>query len=334
MEDEQSSEEGGDHELNPEEVESNTDTEEEGQGGGADNLPDLNEDVTIEDVSEDEYEDNAMVNLPNIPRKFPTRGKYIKFRRQAASTIEQDSHIPTDRFLYAQITNKLKADKFGRVYFNIRFPNNNTDGIYLTLKNLKRNDFIWDIVEQNEFLQQEEEEEDILQHRPINQTDGVTITPESMTPDSSPTLTPLDIGINQILVANNNLEWDHSPERLAEDNAFLWEDEPLNALTAADILKYEPFHDYADKEEENIKSPLGVFRRQRALRRKKTSNTGYASQSVNQPSLPHLVQLEEVSNLSSVLLNRRPLIPEVVALDESQLLDIVLPPDGTENEFY
>ena len=108
--------------------------------------------MTIEDVSEDEHEDlNAMVNLPNIPRKFPTKGKYIKFRRQAASTIEQDSHIPTDRFLYAQITNKLKADKFGCVYFNIRFPNNDTDGIYLTLKNLKRNDFIWDVDYANNF---------------------------------------------------------------------------------------------------------------------------------------------------------------------------------------
>ena len=77
----------------------------------------------------------------------------------------------------------------------------------------------WDIVEEEEF------------HSDLAQIDGAIITPESLTPNSSPEhLQPLQ------LVSCPSPEWDHSPERLMEDNAFLWEVEPLRALTAQDIL--------------------------------------------------------------------------------------------------
>ena len=277
-------------------------------------------------------EDNNIEALMTTPNKFPTRGKFIKFRRQAASTIEKDFHIPTNRFLYAQITNRLKADKFGRVYFNIKFPNNLTDGIYLALKNLTRNDFIWATVEEDEFLSQ----------IPIDQHDGATATPESMTPDSSPTLgLTTTEEATQLQAFALNLEWDHSPERLSEDNAFFWEEDPLQALGVSDILDGVAIADGTgeeeeeeDKEEEEaIKSPLGVFRRQGALRRKRPSNMGYATQSVYQPQLYQQVQLEQANNLDSVLLAHRPIIPELVALNDSQLLDIVLP-HGTEDESF
>lgn len=282
---------------------------------------DTEEEITIEDLTEQEDEHNDDNNIQELtPKKFPTKGKYIKFRRQADSTIEKDFHIPTTRFLYAQITNKLKADKFGRVYFNIKLTNNLTDGIYLALKNLTRNDFIWSIVKEEDFLRQQR----------LNQLDGAAETPESITPGSSPTSEP-----NQDLASIPNLDWDHSPERLTEDDAFLWEEAPLQALTASDILDGATDDDNTEVvEEEAIRSPLGVFKRQKAVRRSKATNRGYASQSVCQPQLYQQVQLQQANNLDSVLQARRPIIPELVALDDSQLLDIVLPPSGTEDERF
>ena len=316
------SSEGG---AGEEESESNTNSEGEATSNDS-NISD--EEVTIEDIIEQEDSQdhsNSIGELICTPNRFPTKGKYIKFRRQATSTIQQDFHIPTDRFLYAQITNKLKADKFGRVYFNIKFQNDLTDGIYLALKNLTKNDFIWDTVEEEEFRRQD----------PINQTDGAIITPESMTPSSSPTTEPMNPEeANQNLgsIAMPTLQWDHSPERLSEDNAFFWEEEPLRALTASDILESASAEDDTEEEEE-IRSPLGVFRRQGALRRKSPS-MGYASQLVNNPQLHQQVQLDQVSNLGSVLLVRRPLAPELVALDDAQQLDMVLPADGTEEDNF
>ena len=279
------------------------------------------EEVTIEDELEEEGENDNdyshVGELIRIPQKFPTKGKYIKFRRQTSSTIEQDFHIPTDRFTYAEVTDRLKPDKFGRVYFNIRFPNLRTDGIYLATKNLTRNDFIWDTIEKEEFLQ----------HDPLRQIDGAMVTPESMTPDSSPNLQPFNT-----IIPISNLEWDHSPERLTEDDAFLWEEEPLKALTARDIWEATTDHDRTNTEagEEAIKSPLGTFKRQRIIRRKKTSNAGYSSQSVPQPSLHQNVRMEQTTNLELILLPHRPIIPELVALDRSQKLDMVLEKEETE----
>ena len=179
------------------------------------------------------------------------------------------------------------------------------------------------------------EEEEFLRQDPINQIDGAIITPESMTPNSSPTTEPLNPEEpNQSLGPTPNLQWDHSPERLSEDNAFFWEEEPLQALTASDILDSVSAEDSTEEEEKEIRSPLGVFRRQGAFRRKSPSNMGYASQSVNNPQLHQQVQLEQVSNLGSVLLVRRPLAPELVALDDAQQLDMVLPADGAEEERF
>ena len=54
------------------------------------------------------------VNLPR--QKFPTKSKYIKFKRQIGCLIEQYFYIPNHRYLYAQFTHKFKPDKFGCVY--------------------------------------------------------------------------------------------------------------------------------------------------------------------------------------------------------------------------
>ena len=116
------------------------------------------------------------------------------------SWLQEDFHVPTNRFTLAQVTARLKPDKHGRVYFNIRLQDGSECGIYLARGQIAVNEFIWDIIE----------EADIEQH--LHPMDGEAVTPDSLSPYLDPEL-------------GKSLEqsWDHSPERLAGDEAFLWD---------------------------------------------------------------------------------------------------------------
>ena len=161
------------------EVPNNLELQQLGQGEEEEDEPgdqDHDEPQQLEEESEEEdghLQEHHNLEPPPVGHRFPTKGKFIKFKRQVGSLIERDSHIPTDRYIYAQVTHTLKKDKFGRAYFNIQFPDLSTDGIYLAKGNLAPNDFIWDIVDEEEFYQ-------------LGQLDGATITPQSRTPNSSP----------------------------------------------------------------------------------------------------------------------------------------------------
>ena len=148
--------------------------------------------------------------------KFPTRGQFIKFKRQVGSWLQEDFHVPTDRFTLAKVTARLKPDKYGRVYFNLRFQDDSEGGIYLARGHLTINEFIWDIIEEVDTEQN------------LHQVDGVAVTPDSLSQHSDPAIQLLGISPEQA--------WDHSPERLTEDEAFLWEDTPLRALSVQDML--------------------------------------------------------------------------------------------------
>ena len=110
------------------------------------------------------------------PNKLPSRGKYIKFKRQEENQIEQDQYIPTNMWTLAKITAKLKPDRFGRTYFNILYIDGSEDGIFLTLPPLKSNDFPWHHILREQF--------DHAAAR-LEQLDGTAITPDSLTPQSS-----------------------------------------------------------------------------------------------------------------------------------------------------
>ena len=188
------------------------------------------------------------------------------------------------------------------MYFNIRLTDNSEDGIYLASRNLRVNDLIWDIVE----------EADIGEREAVEQVDGAMVTPESLTPESSPDCPePL---------------WDHSPERLSEDGAFLWEETPLRALTATDILEEEAVFEEAEEgHNEEISSPLGTFRRQQAFRKKREPNGGYGSNSIPHPVLMDNIRLDKPNNLNYLLTPSRPIVPDAVDLQRSQNISLVLP---------
>ena len=142
------------------------------------------------------------------------------------------------------------------------------------------------------------------------------MTPESLTPNSSPELLPIQ--------KTENLQWDHSPERLAEDGAFLWEEQPLRALEAQDILDREEENTNANKNNDHhLTSPLGVFKRQYAFRRKRNPG-GFSASLIPNPINQQDVDLDQPNNLNNILTTNRPIVPEAVALDKIQELDLVL----------
>ena len=153
------------------------------------------------------------------------------------------------------------------------------------------------------------------------QIDGAMTTPDSTTLSSSPELPqPLQI------VSCPSPEWDHSPERLMEDNAFLWEEEPLRALTVQDILSgQEQDQQSPEKEDVELDSPLGTFRRHLVIRKKRKPNSGYAANIVPHPTDIRSVQMSKANNLNNILNPNIPVVPELVQLDKSQQLHHVLP---------
>ena len=244
--------------------------------------------------------------------QFPTRGKFIKFKRQVGSQIDSDLFIPTDSYLFAKITHKFnKPDQFGRLYFNILRADNSKHGLFLARGDIGPNDLIWDIIKEEEFQQHQ-------QH--MVQIDGAMTTPESTTTSSSPEL-PQALQ----MVSCPSPEWDHSPERLMEDNAFLWEEEPLRALTVQDILSGQKQDQQSSEKDVKLDSPLGTFRRHLVIRKKRKANSGYAANIVPHPTDIRSVQMSKANNLNNILNPNIPVVPELVQLDKSQQLHHVLP---------
>ena len=266
------------------------------------------------------------VELPRDPvqlhrPKFPVRGQFIKYKRQVGSWLQEDFHILTHRFTLAQVTARLKPDKHGRVYFNIRFQDDSEGGIYLARGKITINEFIWDIIEEAD-----------MKH--LQQLDGVAMTPDTLSPHSHPAILQLSISTEQA--------WDHSPERLAEDEAFLWEDTPLRALSVQDMLGHINLvpdgngaeaagEEDADNPEEEVTSPLGTFKRRSAVRSavRRRQASGFSSNLVSQPKTVEEVQLTLPNNLNLILAPRTPIVAESVVLDRSQDLSLVL--DASED---
>ena len=212
----------------------------------------------------------------------------------------------------------MKPDRFGRTYFNILYIDGSEDGIFLTLPPLKSNDFPWHHILREQFDQAAAR---------LEQLDGTAITPDSLTPQSS-----LENETNELSLSIESQEWDHSPERLVEDEAILWESEPLQPLSAKQIS--EPVFNFEPNSEENvpetsspeetITSPLGIFRRQTAVRRRNFTP---------RPTCPTLVRNDQTTNLEALLLVHRPLLPELVATDKYQMLDRALAsPDNSSDQ--
>ena len=136
----------------------------------------------------------------------------------------------------------------------------------------------------------------------MKQLDGAIITPASLTPNSSPE--NMNPGTS---CHSPQPEWDHSPERLLEDEAFLWEDTPLRALSVEDI---EVEHG------EESGTPPGIFLRQLAIRRRRVG--GYSANIISKPETVDEIKPNEVDNLNCILTPRTPIVAEAVDLDRTQ----------------
>ena len=148
------------------------------------------------------------------------------------------------------------------------------------------------------------------------------MTPDTLSPHSHPAILQLSISPEQA--------WDHSPERLAEDEAFLWEDTPLRALSVQDMLGGNEAEAAGEEDTDNlVTSPLGTFRRRSAIRRRQAS--GFSSNLVAQPETAADVLLNLPNNLNLILTPRTPIVAESVVLDRSQDLSLVL---NTAEDLY
>ena len=263
-----------------------------------------NEDLEQEVLfMEHELEENE------APNKLPTRGKFIKFRRQNENIIPQDQYIPSDSWTLAKITAKLKMDRFGRTYFNLLYTDGAHDGIYLTMPPNTHNDFLW------HFIQGEKFENDTIA---LQQLDGATFTPDTLSPQYS---LELNFQPNELSLSTDSQEWDHSPERLTEDDAILWEPEPLQPLSANEIGEEIIFNfaekaSFSDAPQETITSPLGIFKRQPALRKKtilKRQPAFRRKKTIPRPTHLNDVVPDQTTNLEALLLVYRPLLPELIS---------------------
>ena len=125
------------------------------------------------------------------------------------------------------------------------------------------------------------------------------VTPESLTPDSN----------DDIDDRPPSPAWDHLPDRLAEDNAVLWEEEPLQPLSPLQI-RYAELSDQSVSISSSGSGNIDRFARLPAVRRKQ----------ISRPQTPQDVQLDSASNLHSVLHPNRPTLPESVILHQRQEL--------------
>ena len=286
------------------------------EGSGVDNFED-------DDNATDGAGAAATPTVPpaTIPA-FPTKNKYIRFRRHPNSAIERDSFIPTESWLFAKILDSLKLDKFGRKYFNIKYATGGQAGIYLPKGGSGLfNDLIWEMSTEEAFMQSVANQ--------VPQTDGPIQTPESLTPNDSP-----DKPVEE--ERPDSPAWDHSPERLMADNVFLWEETPLVPLSAREIKTSEEEEQLDPSTPDQVvraaeqdragqsppewmiwrpsSSPHARFRRMPVIRRPR----------VQYPRSLRDVQLERTSDLNSILLPTRPILPELVDTDRRQTLNDAL----------
>ena len=118
--------------------------------------------------------------------------------------------------------------------------------------------------------------------------------------------------------------WDHTPERLMEDDVFLWQEENLRPLTVLEIKASEDI----DEKEINItpttpqffvwqssNSPLGRYKKMPVIRKPVRGR---------QPVTSTEAQSDEVSDLSVVLNTNRPIVPELVDNERRQDLSLAL----------
>ena len=168
-------------------------------------------------------------------------------------------------------------------------------GIYLSkiCGGARVNDLIWMQISEEEY-----NEHHGRHPHPLEQVDGQVITPESLTPDSN-----ADIDDRPPSPA-----WDHLPDRLAEDGAVFWEEEPLQPLSTLQI-RYAELSDHSVSVSSSDGN-IDRFARLPPVRRKQ----------MNRPLTPQDVQLDSASNLQSVLHPNRPILPESVILHQRQEL--------------
>ena len=135
------------------------------------------------------------------------------------------------------------------------------------------------------------------------------------TPDSL-----LSLNVDQVQVHSNDssMDWDN----YASEPTYYPPDRDAELPRFTDVINNIRTIESSEESEEET---IGLFQRQNAMRRKK-HGAGFSAILIPKPDDLNVVNLAEPNNLESILLVRRPIIPELVVLDDKQELDLVLNP--------
>ena len=82
--------------------------------------------------------------------RFPTRGRWFKMRRKRKNEYPEDQWMSAVTWMKAKVTQRLKMDRYGRVYFNIQYEDRSVGGTYLAMDNKGLRDPDWSLMNEEE----------------------------------------------------------------------------------------------------------------------------------------------------------------------------------------
>ena len=193
---------------------------------------------------------------------------------------------------------------------NNKFEKKDEDGLYLNPPTNNKEES-WTFIHNSQWRPTNIPEDNIEKER--REHLARTNTPVSL----------LSMTMDQVQVHSNNssMDWDN----YASEPTYypLNKDAELPVFTnAINSIKTIEHSEETDEE-------IGIFIRQNAMRRKRPG-AGFSASLIAKPDNLNVVNLAQPNNLDSILLVRRPIIPELVEMNDQQNLDLVLKPVEAE----
>ena len=82
--------------------------------------------------------------------RWPTKGHWIRMKRKPENDFPEDQWMSSEILMKVKIPHKLRAEKYGRMYFNIQYEDGTVGGIYLAMDDMGRRDPIWSLMREEE----------------------------------------------------------------------------------------------------------------------------------------------------------------------------------------
>ena len=276
------------------EVEVDQDTTGEEDATVAEEAEEDHENDDHQDTDAEQEQELAMLGAVAKQSKKPVKGDTIAF-------------VKGDYWIRAKIKNRVTGYPN---YYNVYYEDGQEDGLYLNPPTNNKEES-WTFIHNSQWRPTNIPEDNIEKER--REHLARTNTPVSL----------LSMTMDQVQVHSNNssMDWDN----YASEPTYypLNKDAELPVFTnAINSIKTIEHSEETDEE-------IGIFIRQNAMRRKRPG-AGFSASLIAKPDNLNVVNLAQPNNLDSILLVRRPIIPELVEMNDQQNLDLVLKPVEAE----